>query len=136
MEEISRALTEQYEEDVEDTTTTLSTDEDEDENELEIDMSKDDLNKLLGFTVKYIEDRNVDVRVREDRKEELAIVAGAIARARDAADDSDDSMGRIKLDDKSDREKLDVVMAHLEKTNLDSDDLIEIGDEIELSSAQ
>jgi len=107
------------------TETTLGSDDDDEEPGTR--MPEDDLNRLLGFIIKYIQDKNVDIRAREDRKKKLEIVTSAVVLARDEADDSDEDAGVIMLDDERDRDKLHMVMSQLEKTNLDIDSLRELG---------
>ena len=138
-EELSRVLLEQ--DDVEDedadpdeeTVTTISKG---DEETVGMMMSEDELNKILGLIWKFTRDADVDVREREKRNKQLQIVTGALVTARDAADDSDAGEAAIELDDKTDKEKLAALVVKVKKTNNSESELIRLGKNISISSAQ
>ena len=127
-EELSRVLLEQ--DDVEDE------DADPDEETVGMMMSEDELNKILGLIWKFTRDADVDVREREKRNKQLQIVTGALVTARDAADDSDAGEAAIELDDKTDKEKLAALVVKVKKTNNSESELIRLGKNISISSAQ
>ena len=127
-DEADSAKSKEVDDEPDNTETTLnSTDDDE---EPGTRMSKADLNHLLGFIVKYIQDLSADIRKRRKREKDLKIVTSAVVEARDEADDSDEDVGVIILDDERDRDRLLAVRAELKNTNLSREALESLGDSI------